>query len=185
MTIKDKYQEVLEELRARKSFIFISVGLFVFSMIYGLVTPYFDQYGKNMMKNISDIVVMDKRLLSIIVSILWKNIFACFMGLFLGVFFTLVPIFSLLINGILFGVYLPDLSESFFMTILPHGIFELPAYFISMGYGVWLGLWPWQSQRLHNIVFRSKRSVLIFINVVFPLLIIAAIIEGVLIKFRA
>ncbi|MCD4779720.1 MAG: stage II sporulation protein M [Candidatus Omnitrophica bacterium] len=185
MTIADKYRVILEELRSRKNYIYFSVGLFLFSVIYGVVTPDFDHYAKGMMKSISAIVVMDKRLLSVIVSILWKNIFACFMALFLGVFFALIPIFSLLINGIMFGVYLPDLSKSFFITIIPHGIFELPAYFISMSYGIWLGLWPWQSNRLHNIVFRAKKSVLIFINIVFPLLVIAAIIEGVYITWKA
>jgi len=64
---------------------------------------------------------------------------------------------------------------------LPHGIFELPAIIISFALGIKLGSFvfakePWAE--LRRFVINCIR---IFFFIVIPLLVIAAIIEGILI----
>ena len=65
--------------------------------------------------------------------------------------------------------------------LFPHGIFEIPAVIISLGLGLRLGI---------TLMFKTKKfkkesfsSLLVFLLVVTPLLIIAAIIEGFLVFF--
>ena len=69
--------------------------------------------------------------------------------------------------------------------LLPHGIFELPAVFISLGLGIRLGttLFNRNVKNIDKEIFRRLRnSFKVFIFIVLPLLVVAAIIEGVLMK---
>ena len=63
------------------------------------------------------------------------------------------------------------------------GDFELPALFISIGLGLKLGLFLFIRQpkeRFFNYLINSLR---VFIFIILPLLLLAAIIEGLLIAF--
>jgi len=88
------------------------------------------------------------------------------------------------LNGYLLGfvAMLSAKSQGIFILwrILPHGIFELPAIFISLGIGLRLGTYAFQKKKVSfkNWIFSSLR---VFILIVLPLLIVAAIIEGALI----
>jgi len=65
-----------------------------------------------------------------------------------GVLLGLVPAAGVLINGALIGYVITTLSESDHVSpvwivvagVLPHGIFEIPAYLLSAGLGLRLGL---------------------------------------------
>ncbi|MEI6731787.1 MAG: stage II sporulation protein M, partial [archaeon] len=70
---------------------------------------------------------------------------------------------------------------SSFWKIVPHGIFELPAIFVSLGLGIKLGAFVFGPERKKEFVRRALASLKVFVYVVLPLLIIAAIIEGMLI----
>ena len=65
--------------------------------------------------------------------------------------------------------------------ILPHGIFELPAVFISLGLGLKFGTFIFQKKILESFRRFLWNSLRVFLLIVLPLLIIAAIIEGCLI----
>ena len=65
--------------------------------------------------------------------------------------------------------------------IFPHGIFELPAVFISLGLGLKLGTFIFQRNKLKAFAEFFWNSLRVFLFIVLPLLIIAAIIEGSLI----
>ena len=70
--------------------------------------------------------------------------------------------------------------------ILPHGVFELPAIIFSIGIGLKLG-WSvvggrWSARKGKGSVgYVFLEGVRFFVFVVFPLLVVAAIIEGLLI----
>ncbi|RKN65232.1 stage II sporulation protein M [Paenibacillus ginsengarvi] len=69
-----------------------------------------------------------------------KSIFIVFAGIFFGV----LPLFFLLVNGLVLG-YLASLQVQgdqlamFLKGILPHGILEIPAIVIACAYGIRLG----------------------------------------------
>ena len=64
--------------------------------------------------------------------------------IYAGVFFGLLPIFFLLINGMVIG-YLAELQanaglmDMFLKGILPHGIIEIPAIILACAYGIKFG----------------------------------------------
>ena len=65
--------------------------------------------------------------------------------------------------------------------IIPHGIFELPAIFISLGLGLKFGTFAFQKNKAKSFKNYLINSLRVFLLIVIPLLIIAGIIEGTLI----
>jgi uncharacterized membrane protein SpoIIM required for sporulation len=94
----------------------------------------------------------------------------------------LVPILTAMANGLLLGwIVVTALDASLVdaaMLLVPHGLFEWPAMMIAWGVGLWRGV----GYRFHiapgSYVQRWKRANQLFLFVVLPLLLAAAIIEG-------
>ncbi len=116
-----------------------------------------------------------------------NNSISSIWGMLLGIFFGIIPIFTSLFNGALLGYVYSKASviEGYgvIWRLVPHGIFELPAVFISLALGIKLGsVWMAKDKKkyfLENI----RKCMIVFITIVLPLLIVAAIIEGTLIAF--
>ncbi|MBI2045787.1 stage II sporulation protein M [Candidatus Pacearchaeota archaeon] len=109
-----------------------------------------------------------------------NNLQSSFYGLVFGIFFSIFPIISIMFNGYLLGfVGLMSIKAEGILIlwkILPHGIFELPAIFISLGLGIRLGAYLFKKDKVpFRQIFIS--SIKTFVLVVIPLLIIAAVIE--------
>jgi uncharacterized membrane protein SpoIIM required for sporulation len=62
-------------------------------------------------------------------------------------------------------------------------MFELPAVFISWGLGIWMGTW-WLGRRDISAKEKLKKALRIFFVIVLPLLVVAAVIEGLSIAGR-
>ena len=109
------------------------------------------------------------------------SLFGMLFGFVLGIFSILIGI----VNGYVLGFIASKTAESegtfILWRLLPHGIFELPAVFISLGLGMKLGTFIFRKDKFLAFNNYLKKSLLVFILIVIPLLIIAAIIEGSLI----
>ena len=117
-----------------------------------------------------------------------NNLQSSFFSMTLGVFLGIFPIIAIILNGYMLGFVasFSVKSQGVFILwkILPHGIFELPAIFISTGLGLRLGISVFKKKKEKKLEQLKKnfwRSFKVFLLVVIPLLIIAAIIEGSLI----
>jgi len=117
-----------------------------------------------------------------VLMIFFQNISAVVLSVLLGVFWGLVPLVASIMNGILAGVVISFGMKSDLMTflwkLLPHGVFELPAVFLSWGLGIWLGAWAFRHDRHEALCERVKRAFQVIFVFVLPLLMIAAVIEG-------
>jgi len=128
-----------------------------------------------------------KGLLELTWFILQNNVLSAFMAMIFGVVLGIMPIISALTNGTLLGyVYNLASAEAGFgviLYLLPHGIFELPAVLISLGLGVYFGMFIFTEKGKKKTEFlrRFWSSLKVFLTVVLPLLVVAAIIEGLLI----
>jgi stage II sporulation protein M len=123
--------------------------------------------------------------LETICKIFVNNVIASFLGIFLGVFFGIVTLSFIFVNGYLIG-YVMDLSVAaagweVLWRLVPHGIFELPAVLLSFALGIKLGMFFLDKDPWEELKRRAKESLNVFILIVVPLLVIAAIIEGILI----
>lgn len=81
------------------------------------------------------------------VTLFWHNFRAAIGMAVMGVAFGLYPLLGITLNGFIVGMVLAiSLSQGqllvFFVGILPHGVFEIPALIIAAGAGLYLGWGP-------------------------------------------
>jgi stage II sporulation protein M len=110
------------------------------------------------------------------------NLIATYFDMCVLVLFGFIPITIAVLNGLILGFVIasaPGVSASHMLSLLvPHGIFEWPAMMIAWGIGLWRGCGYRFSKTHTTYKERWIGANKVFITVVFPLLLIAAIIEG-------
>ena len=124
---------------------------------------------------------------------LWlNNLFACVKTIAMGTLpLVYFPVISLLSNATIIGTVLGltaaetkiQLADAVLYMILPHGVFELPALFLSFGLGFYLC--KWMTRRFFRKNLDDKRTFVDVMNsvaktyvlVVIPLVTVAALIE--------
>jgi stage II sporulation protein M len=119
------------------------------------------------------------------VAIFFNNSLKTLLVIVCGPLFGLVPVIFLLINGAILGAVIPAAVESrglwiALMTLLPHGIFELPAIFLGTSIGLRLGVHPLRRLVGHTemTLYREfVRGLRVFAKVILPLLLLAAAVE--------
>ena len=117
--------------------------------------------------------------------ILQNNVQSALFSLIAGIFLGIPPLLSAVTNGVVIGYVLSKTYEigglAIWWRLLPHGIFELPAVFIALGMGMKLGAALFKNKK--EIKDKLYQSINVFLMIILPLLITAAIIEGLLISF--
>ena len=106
-----------------------------------------------------------------------------------GILFGLVPLIAVATNGYILGVAYLFASEKVGYVlaakpVLPHGVLEIPAVIIAASYGLWLGVTFARRIRQRNLVGFGNQvihGIRMFFFIAFPLFILAALIETVLI----
>lgn len=117
--------------------------------------------------------------------IMTNNIQVAFIAFSTGIFLGLGTVWVLIRNGLMIGILACVFQEAgqalpFWALILPHGILELTAIFISGGAGLLLGyalINPGDLTRKDSLLLRGKEAIKLIFGLI-PILIIAAIIEG-------
>ena len=69
-----------------------------------------------------------------------------------------------------------------FLAIVPHGVFELPAYFLSVAIGLKLAREVLKPKLERQLRLQLGDGLRVYLRLILPLLIIAAIIESGLIS---
>src|SRR5205085_4505245 len=89
------------------------------------------------------------------------------------------------LNGVLIGAVTREAAGRIgagmvLLRILPHGVFELPAYFVAAAYGLWLGQPSKAPAEGEPVGFAARlwHAVTRFALVVLPLLTLAAAVEA-------
>ncbi|MBP7708543.1 stage II sporulation protein M [Candidatus Pacearchaeota archaeon] len=181
---KQTYKDCFKFLNESKKYIFLTAGLFVLFALYGY-------FSNPPIEITNQILVLLKQMVSKFSSLnvyqtIWaifsNNLLVSFLVLILGVFLGIFPLLALVSNGFILGFVAKKAIEVDGFIILwklfPHGIFELPAVLISIALGIKIGFELFKKDKFrHNL----KNSLFTFFYIVFPLLIIAAIIEGILV----
>ncbi len=164
--------------------IFAVVGIFLCAMLFAFILPnifsFIDIFLEELIKKTEGLSAS-----GLINFIFLNNARTAFYGLFGGILLGIFPLANALTNGAILGYVFARVYEisgaSDFWRILPHGIFELPAIFIALGLGLKLGMFIFGKYPGKGIREGFWNSLRVFLLIVVPLLIIAAIIEGVLI----
>ena len=167
-----------------RNFVYSIVGIFLaFSLLSYFVHP-----PESVSRQIIDFIMellertKDMNQRELIGFIFLNNLQSSFFGMILGIFFGIPSVMVALINGYLLG-FVANLvvgSEGILslLRLFPHGIFELPAVFVSLGMGLKIGSFVFREKRLKCLKDYMSNSARVFFFVVIPLLLTAAIIEG-------
>jgi stage II sporulation protein M len=185
----DAYKQSFQFIADSRMFIYVVILLFFLFALIGFF--------------ISPLPILEERILLFLQELLEKtegmsrleltrfifvnNFQSSLLGMLFGVLLGIFPVLSVISNGYVLGFVASKTVEKagilVLWRILPHGIFELPALFISLGLGLKLGSFIFQKQKFLSFKEYLKKSILVFLLIVIPLLLLAAIIEGSLIFF--
>jgi len=187
--LKKEYGEAFKFLRESKKYIYFVIYLFIFFALVGFFVPIPQAIIEKIITYFKYLLEQTDAYNSIeMIGFLFKNnVFASFFGLIFGAFFGIFSIINTILNGFVLG-FAANLSVTengifSLWRIFPHGIFEIPALFISLGMGIRLGFFVFAKEKSKEFNYRLKGSLKTFFYIVVPLLLIAAIIEGILIIF--
>lgn len=179
------YRKAWNFFKESTDFIFIALGIFCTFIIIGFAFPVFFQgeiFG--MLKNLF-LEFEGLGLFETMLKIFINNAMASFFAIVFGIVFGVYPLMSAIVNGYLIGfVSRFAVQEDGILTLwrlVPHGFFELPAIIFSIGIGLRLGFGIFnKKENLRENIFNGLRF---FVFVVLPLLVVAAVIEGLLIFY--
>jgi uncharacterized membrane protein SpoIIM required for sporulation len=117
--------------------------------------------------------------------IMTNNISVCFLSFALGITCGLGTVYIMASNGLMLGAlaglcHIHGLDTPFWSFVLPHGVIELTAIFISGGAGLLIGtalLFPGDRTRKDALARQGREAGRLVIGCV-PLLVVAGVIEG-------
>jgi stage II sporulation protein M len=182
-----EYKKCFSYLKESRKFIYLVIFIFFFSAVIGFFVPLPEEISLEIINYFKGLIEETRNygVFEMISFLFFNNFGASFFGMVLGVVFGIFSVFNSFMNGFILGfVAKLSVSESGILSlwrIFPHGIFELPAVFISLGLGLKLGTFIFKKDWWGFLKKSFKSSIMVFIFVVVPLLILAAIIEGILI----
>ena len=187
--LKKEYLEVFNYLKESKNFIYFVIGIFLFFSFVGFFIPIPEAISNQLLEYFEELVRQTEGFgfIEMISFLFLNNLTASFFGLIFGVILGIFPFFNAAMNGFVLGFVLEiSINENGIFSLfrlLPHGIFELPALFISLGLGVKFGTFVFSEKKGECFKKYFRKSIKAFVFVVVPLLVLAAIIESALIVF--
>lgn len=186
--LTNQYSESWKFIKDSKNFIWFGIIIFFMFALFGFFIPIPDELKKELLNFLKQILESTKDFTTShewIFFIFKNNILSAFLSMILGIGFGIYPLLASLANGYMVGFVgnMAVASDGFsaLLRLIPHGIFELPAIFISIGIGMRFGMFLFRKNKKESFKDYISNSLRVFIFVVIPLLIIAAIIEGSLI----
>ena len=168
--------------------IIITLLLFFATITVGWVgTMQNPQIGEDLMNLFEKEIagqITGKETLEIFVRLLINNLEACVLLLLGGASFAILTIFVLSLNGILIGSIMEIVHQDHSLifvaaAILPHGIFEIPAFILSGALGILLAqslIAEWYHGG--DAAGDAGRFARVFLLYVVPLVVIAAFVEA-------
>lgn len=119
-------------------------------------------------------------------AIFLNNALKTLMAILLGTVLGFVPVLFLLVNGMALGVAISLSIQArglwaSLVSIVPHGVFELPAVFLGTSIGLMLGI-----HSMRRLIGRSDTTIRVelgnglryYFTVILPLLLLAASVEA-------
>jgi len=177
----------LEYVKSSRKYIFIMTGIFIISVIAGLVASLKDLgLSENYLEMLRNSFgwIKDLHPVGIMLVIFLNNAFKSLLAIVLGVGFGIIPVIFIAGNGVLLGLVANQVSiekGTFFVlaAILPHGILEIPMVLISSGLGLRLGYLMYCSikGKKTDIRYELMQSLRIYMRIVVPLLFVSAFVE--------
>ena len=180
-----QYSKCYDFLKESSDYVVVVMGIMAAFFIIGFAFPVF--YVEEIIKWVSIVMLEMEGLgaFGMVGFIFWNNLQAGFISILFGSLAGIFPVFSSAMNGYLIGFVSRHAVEANGIGVLwrlvPHGIFEIPAILFSMGIGLKLGVDIFTKKGRESWKKDFVEAMRFFVFVVFPLLLVAGLIEGILI----
>ncbi|MDO8460459.1 MAG: stage II sporulation protein M [Nanoarchaeota archaeon] len=188
LSISTQFKEAKSYLKESISYFYVVIILFILSVLFGYFYAIHLTFLDNFLKQLIE-KTQGLNPLEMIFFILQNNIQSTLYGLILGILLGIPTVLNIIMNGAVLGYVLNKVISlegySIIWRLFPHGIFEIPAVFIALGLGLKLGatIFSKKADKPKELKRRFYNSINVFLMIVIPLLIIAAIIEALLIFY--
>ncbi|MFH1500478.1 MAG: stage II sporulation protein M [archaeon] len=188
MGLLDLYKESWEFIKESRNYIYLVVGLFFLSALFGFLFPIF--FVETIQQFIQQVVSQTEGMnfLQLAVFIIQNNITVSFFGMLFGIVLGIFPLILSFFNGYVLGfVSNSVVSEAGFLPLLqlvPHGIFEIPALFLALALGLRMGVYIFIKDKIKKnkgFKYIFENCLKVFLLVIIPFLILAGVIEALLI----
>jgi stage II sporulation protein M len=171
-----------------RPFVIASVSLFCGAALAGgFAIIYFPQLASQLQDLLKEFAQMFSGLprLQLAIAIFFNNSLKTLIVILLGPLLGIAPVVFLIMNGAILGAVLPVAAASkglwsSLMTILPHGIVELPAILLGTSIGLRLGVHAcrrWTGSADRSLLSELRDGMRIYFAVIVPLLLLAAAVE--------
>lgn len=177
----------LKYIRSSWKYILIVAGVFIFSLIIGLLLSLKNLgLSENYLEVLKNSFGWIKTLspIEIVLLIFLNNAVKSLFSIVLGAGLGIIPIIFIGGNGIIIGLIVNEVSKEqgvifVLAALLPHGIIEIPMVLISAGLGFRLGYSMYVSMKgeKRDMRYELTESLHVFMKITMPLLFVAAIIE--------
>lgn len=180
----EEYKDSWNYIKQSKDFIYVIVAVFFIFMLIGFFLPAPESIANQLLDFLKKLVAETQNLsmAGLIRFIFLNNVQSSFFSMIFGIFLGIFPVVAAIINGYLLGfvsaMSVQSEGISILLRLLPHGIFELPAIFISLGLGLKFGTFIFQKKKIEFFKKYLFSSLKVFFLIIVPLLIVAGIIEG-------
>jgi stage II sporulation protein M len=172
-------------------FLAIVIGLFLVSAALGYFIPgWSPEASKSLLSGLQSKAesLAGQPPLLMMLGIFFNNAAGAIMAMLFGLAAGLFTLFFVVTNGMVIGIVLEMMVSKlgaagggllFLAGILPHGIFELPAIFLSTAIGLRLGYEALRSliTRKDTVTPQLTQGLLIFFFWILPILFVAAVVE--------
>jgi len=190
-SVKEQYEASWEYIKESKNYIYLAIILFFAFALIGFLVPAPETVSNQIIEFIRQLLEKTEGMSQweLVEFIFLNNIRSSFVGMISGILFGILPFITIFTNGYVLGfvsnMAVAERGFSSLLSLIPHGIFELPALFISLGLGLKLWTFVFEKEKLESFKKYVLNSLKVFLFIILPLLIIAAIIEGSLIFFAS
>jgi len=187
--LEENYMRSWQYLKESRIFIYVAVFFFFFFILIGAFVPAPEIIEARIFEFIEELLQKTEGMshLELVRFLFLNNAQSAFFGIISGIVLGIFSLMVIIVNGYLLGfVAIRTINAEGILTLwrlVPHGIFELPALFISVGLGLKLGSFIFREKKWSSLKDYLSKSLRVFVFIVIPLLIIAALIEGSLIFF--
>jgi len=181
----EQYSKCWKFFEESRWHIVFALSIFCLTFLIGFIYPQF--FRAEIFSFIEELMAMleGKGTIELIGIIFFNNFKASLFAIILGIGIGIFPLVTTIVNGYLLGFVSREAVSvggiSVLWQLAPHGIFELPAVIFSIGIGLKIGGDMFSGEVGKKLKHNFVEGLRFFGLVVFPLLLVAGIIEGLLI----
>ena len=182
-------EEIRSYLHRLRPYLVASIVLFAVGLVIGLmIVNGFPQMAETFENSLAGFIKTFRGLpkLKLAAAIFVNNTVKTLAMILLGTLLGVVPAFFLIVNGAALGMVLRLSSQTrglwiSLLSVLPHGILELPAVFLGTAIGIMMGTSIARklfAKSTNKIGTELGHALKFFCSVIVPLLLVAAMVEA-------